>query len=151
MTKWHRNGEHPYGMVRWSDPTGNRMAACNGAGEINDLVELLDEYQLQVPNHFKKVWEFDTLEQADAFVAQMTEKKRVLDGHEYKKQCKDENGDKIKDKFEPILNARGKIEIVYCPVGEMVVKCVEQAARLMKSPVHITGAYLTGMNWATCH
>ncbi|URC22341.1 DNA polymerase [Serratia phage vB_SmaM-ChuuTotoro] len=110
-----------------------------------------DEYQLQVPNHFKKVWEFDTLEQADAFVAQMTEKKRVLDGHEYKKQCKDENGDKIKDKFEPILNARGKIEIGYCPVGEMVVKCVEQAARLMKSPVHITGAYLTGMNWGDCH
>ncbi|URC22860.1 DNA polymerase [Serratia phage vB_SmaM-Kashira] len=110
-----------------------------------------DEYQLQVPNSFKKVWEFDTLEQADAFVADMTSKKRVLDGHDYKKQCKDENGDKIKGKFDPILNARGKIEIGYCPVGEMVVKCVEQAARLMKSPVHITGAYLTGMNWGDCH
>lgn len=127
------------------------MATRNGVGEINELVKLLDEYQLEVPNSFKKVWEFNTLEEADAFVKQVTEKGRVLDGHDYKTQLKDENGDKIKDKFKPILNSRGKIEIGYCPVGEMVVKCVEQAARMMQSPVHITGAYLTGMSWGDCH
>lgn len=110
-----------------------------------------DEYQLEVPFSFKKVWEFNTIAEADAFVAQMESKGRVIDGHDYKKPKVDANGDKIKGEFDPILNANGKIQIIYCPVGEMVVKCVEQAAKMMKSPVHITGAYLTGMNWGDCH
>lgn len=110
-----------------------------------------DEYQLEVPNHFKKVWEFDTLEAADAFVAKCEADGLILDGHDYKDQVKDEEGNKVKGKFTPILNANGKIEIGYCPVGEMVVRCVEKAAQMMSSPVHITGAYLTGQNWADCH
>jgi hypothetical protein len=110
-----------------------------------------DEYQLEVPNHFKKVWKFRTLEEADAFVKECEAKKMVLDGHEYKKPVKDENGDKIKGQFKPILNADGLIEIGYCPVGEMVVRCVEKAAQMMNSPVFITGAYLCGSNWSDCH
>lgn len=120
-------------------------------GESNDLVKLLDEYQLQVPKKYLKKWEFDTLEEADAFVKACEEKGRVLDGHAYKDPVKDENGDKIKGQFTPVLNENGKIQIQYCPVGEMVVKCVEKAAKMMGSPVHITGAYLTGNNWAECH
>lgn len=124
------------------------MATRKGVGEINDLVKLLDEYQLQVPNKYKKVWEFSSLAEADKFVADCKAKKMVLDGHEYKKEVKDDAGNEI---IEPILNANGKIEIGYCPVGEMVVKCIEQAAKMMRSPVFITGAYLTGRNWAECH
>lgn len=127
------------------------MATRNGVGEINDLAKLLDEYQLQVPLKYLKKWEFDTLEEADAFVKEWEAKGRVFDGHEYKEAVKDEEGNKIKGQFTPILNENGKIQIQYCPVGEMVVKCVEKAARMMGSPVHITGAYLTGKSWADCH
>lgn len=127
------------------------MATRNGVGEINDLVKLLDEYQLQVPNKYLKKWEFDTWQDAEAFVKEGETKGRVFDGHEYKKAVLDENGDKIKGQFTPVLNENGKVQIQYCPVGEMVVKCVEKAARIMGSPVHITGAYLTGRSWADCH
>ena len=132
------------------------MATRNGVGESNDLVKLLDEYQLQVPLKYRKEWRFDTLEAATAFVDEMESKGRVLDGHDWRKVVKDENGDKMKDEngntvYEGIFGDDGKILIQYCPVGEMVVKCVEKAARMMGSPVHITGAYLTGYNWADCH
>lgn len=127
------------------------MATRNGVGESNDLVKLLDEYQLQVPKKYLKKWEFSTLEEADAFVADCKTKGIVLDGHDYKEALKDLEGNKIKGKFTPILNENGKIQIQYCPVGAMVVSCVEKAARMMGSPVLITGAYLTGNNWAQCH
>ncbi len=127
------------------------MATRHGVGERNDLVKLLDEYQLQVPVKYLQKWEFDTLQEAEKFVKEWEAKGRVFDGHEYKEAVKDEEGNKIKGQFTPILNENGKIQIQYCPVGEMVVKCVEKAARMMGSPVHITGAYLTGANWAECH
>ncbi|AFU63710.1 DNA-directed DNA polymerase [Salmonella phage GEC_vB_MG] len=132
------------------------MATRNGVGEINDLAKLLDEYQLQVPKKYLKKWEFDTLEDAKAFVKEWEAKGRVFDGHEWRKAVKDENGENVKDAegntvYEGVFGEDGKIHIQYCPVGEMVVKCVEKAARMMGSPVHITGAYLTGKNWAECH
>lgn len=122
-----------------------------GVGEHNELVKLLDEYQLQVPKKYLKKWEFNTLEEADAFVATCKAKGRVLDGHEYKTQVKDADGNKVKGQYTPVLNENGKVQLQYCPVGEMVVKCIEKAAKMMGSPVHITGAYLTGANWAQCH
>lgn len=127
------------------------MATRHGVGERNDLVKLLDEYQLQVPIKYLQKWEFDTLQEAEKFVKEWEAKGRVFDGHEYKEAVKDEEGNKIKGQFKPILNENGKIQIQYCPVGEMVVKCVEKAARMMGSPVMITGAYLTGRNWSDCH
>ena len=110
-----------------------------------------DEYQLQVPNKFKRIWEFNTIPEAEAFIAKMDADKRVLEGRDIKEPVKDANGDKVKGQFKPVLNANGKIQVTYCPVGEMVVKCVEKAASMMKSPVHITGAYLTGQSWGDCH
>ena len=127
------------------------MATRNGVGEHNDLVKLLDEYQLQVPKKYLQRWEFNTIEEADAFAADCEAKGRVLDGHPYKEPLKDMEGNKIKGQYVPVLNENGKLQIQYCPVGEMVVKCVEKAAKMMGSPVHITGAYLTGKNWAECH
>lgn len=127
------------------------MATRNGVGEINDLVKLLDEYQLQVPKKYLQKWEFDTIEEADAFVADCEAKGRVLDGHPYKEALKDMEGNKIKGQYVPVLNENGKLQVQYCPVGEMVVKCVEKAAKMMGSPVMITGAYLTGRNWSECH
>lgn len=110
-----------------------------------------DEYQLEVPEHFRKTWEFDTIEQADAFKAECEAKGMKIDGHPYKEAKKDADGNKIKGEFVPVLNENGKLQIQYCPVGEMVVRCVEQAAKMMQSPVFITGEYLTGRNWAECH
>lgn len=127
------------------------MATRHGVGESDDLVKLLDEYQLQVPLKYRQKWEFDTIAEADAFVASCEAKGRVLDGHPYKEPLKDMEGNKIKGQFVPVLNENGKIQVQYCPVGEMVVKCVEKAAKMMGSPVHITGAYLTGNNWSDCH
>lgn len=124
--------------------------------DVRRLIYYHDEYQLQVPKKYLKKWEFDTLEEATAFVKEWEAKGRVFDGHEWRKAVKDENGDKVKDAegntvYEGIFGEDGKIHIQYCPVGEMVVRCVEKAARIMGSPVHITGAYLTGANWAQCH
>lgn len=124
--------------------------------DVRRLIYYHDEYQLQVPKKYLKKWEFDTLEEATAFVKEWEAKGRVFDGHEWRKAVKDENGDKVKDAegntvYEGIFGEDGKIHIQYCPVGEMVVKCVEKAARIMGSPVHITGAYLTGRSWADCH
>lgn len=124
--------------------------------DVRRLIYYHDEYQLQVPKKYLKKWEFDTLEEATAFVKEWEAKGRVFDGHEWRKAVKDENGDKVKDAegntvYEGIFGDDGKIHIQYCPVGEMVVKCVEKAARIMGSPVHITGAYLTGRNWSDCH
>ncbi|UYL84800.1 hypothetical protein pEaSNUABM55_00002 [Erwinia phage pEa_SNUABM_55] len=119
--------------------------------DVRRIIYYHDEYQLQVPKKYLQKWEFDTLEEADAFAAACAAKGRVLDGHDYKEPLKDLEGNKIKGQFTPVLNENGKIQIQYCPVGEMVVKCVEKAAKMMGSPVHITGAYLTGNNWAECH
>lgn len=124
--------------------------------DVRRLIYYHDEYQLQVPEKYLKKWKFSTLEEATAFVEEWEAKGRVFDGHEWKKAVKDENGDKVKDAegntvYEGIFGDDGKIQIQYCPVGEMVVKCVEKAAKMMGSPVMITGAYLTGRNWSECH
>lgn len=124
--------------------------------DVRRLIYYHDEYQLQVPEKYLKKWKFDTLEEATAFVKEWEAKGRVFDGHEWRKAVKDENGEKVKDAegntvYEGIFGEDGKIQIQYCPVGEMVVKCVEKAAKMMGSPVHITGAYLTGRNWSECH
>lgn len=116
------------------------MATRQGVGESNDLVKLLDEYQLEVPHSFKKTWTFTEEEKAKAFVEECLKKRMVLDGH-----CVKEG------KFKCDPDENGVFTITYCPVGEMVVRCVEQAAKMMKSPVHITGEYLCGANWGECH
>ena len=99
-----------------------------------------DEYQLEVPHSFKKQWTFTKEAEAKAFVEACLSKKMVLDGH-----CVKEG------KFKCDPDENGVYTITYCPVGEMVVRCVEKAAQLMKSPVHITGEYLCGMTWGDCH
>lgn len=116
------------------------MATRNGVGGSNGPVKLLDEYQLEVPEKFKKVWKFDNEADAKAFVEACLAKKMVLDDH-----CVKEG------KFKCDPDENGIYTIIYCPVGEMVVRCVEQAAKMMKSPVHITGAYLTGYTWGDAH
>lgn len=116
------------------------MATRDGVGEINDLVKLLDEYQLEVPNKFKKEWKFTVEAEAKAFVEACLAKGMVMDGH-----CVKEG------KFKCDPDEKGVYTIIYCPVGEMVVKCVEQATRMMNAPLKITGEYLTGANWGECH
>lgn len=130
------------------------MATDSDVGEINDLVKLLDEYQLQVPLEYRKVWEFNTVQEAKHFLSENN--KKVFEDRPIESVRKDEKGNKLKDEegnviFDPVLNENGKIQIRYCPVGEMVVHCIEKAAKMMGSPVHITGGYLMGYNWAECH
>lgn len=124
--------------------------------DVRRIIYYHDEYQLQVPNKYRKTWYFDTIEETEAFLKKGKAEGRHFDGHKYKKAVLDAEGKEVKDAageviYEPILSENGKIKVMYCPVGEMVVKCVEKAAQMMNSPVHITGDYLTGQNWAQCH
>lgn len=116
------------------------MATRYGVGEINDLVKLLDEYQLEVPHKFKKAWKFTNEAQAKTFVEACLAKGMVMEG-----RCVKEG------KFKCDPDEDGIYNVVHCPVGQMVVKCVEKAAQMMNSPVHITGEYLTGSSWGECH
>lgn len=116
------------------------MATRNGVGGSNEPVKLLDEYQLEVPNHFKKEWKFTDEKVAEAFVDQCLAKGMVLDGH-----CVKEG------KFNCEPDENGVYTIIHCPVGQMVVKCVEKATEMMNAPLKITGEYLTGANWGQCH
>lgn len=116
----------------------------------------MDEYQLQVPLSFRKFYYFDTIEELDAFKAEQEAKGVIFDGHKYKKERRDENGEKMVDKdgnqlYDPILNEDGKLTLMYCPVGEMVVKCFWQASKMLGVPFQITGEYLTGRSWGECH
>jgi len=107
---------------------------------VRRIIYYHDEYQLEVPEKFRKVWKFKKEEEAKAFVEQCLAKGMVMDGH-----CVKEG------KFKCDPDEDGVYTIIHCPVGQMVVKCVEQATRMMKAPLKITGEYLTGANWGECH
>lgn len=107
---------------------------------VRRIIYYHDEYQLEVPNKFKKEWKFTVEAEAKAFVEACLAKGMVMDGH-----CVKEG------KFKCSPDENGVYTIVHCPVGQMVVKCVEQATRMMNAPLMITGEYLTGANWGECH
>lgn len=123
---------------------------------VRRIIYYHDEYQLQVPLSFRKFYYFDTIEALEAFKAEQEAKGVIFDGHKYKKERRDENGEKMVDKdgnqlYDPILNEDGKLTLMYCPVGEMVVKCFWQASKMLGVPFQITGEYLTGRSWGECH
>lgn len=123
---------------------------------VRRIIYYHDEYQLQVPLSFRKFYYFNTIEELEAFKAEQEAKGVIFDGHKYKKERRDENGEKMVDKdgnqlYDPILNEDGKLTLMYCPVGEMVVKCFWQASKMLGVPFQITGEYLTGESWGTCH
>lgn len=123
---------------------------------VRRIIYYHDEYQLQVPLNFRKTYYFITIEELEAFKAEQEAKGVIFDGHKYKKERRDENGEKMVDKdgnqlYDPILNEDGKLTLMYCPVGEMVVKCFWQASKMLGVPFQITGEYLTGRSWGECH
>lgn len=125
---------------------------------VRRIIYYHDEYQLQVPDtpKYKTVYTFDTIEELEAFKAEQEAKLHVFDGHKYKKARKDEDGNEVVDKdgntvYDPILNDDGKLELIWSPVGEMVVHCFWQASKMMGVPFQITGEYLCGRNWGDCH
>ena len=125
---------------------------------VRRIIYYHDEYQLQVPDtpKYKTVYTFDTIEELETFKAQQEAKLHVFDGHKYKKARKDEDGNEVVDKdgntvYDPILNDDGKLELIWSPVGEMVVHCFWQASKMMGVPFQITGEYLCGRNWGDCH
>lgn len=125
---------------------------------VRRIIYYHDEYQLQVPDtpKYKTVYTFDTIEELEAFKAEQESKLHVFDGHKYKKARKDENGNEVVDRdgntvYDPILNDDGKLELIWSPVGEMVVHCFWQASKMMGVPFQITGEYLCGRNWGDCH
>lgn len=118
----------------------------------------MDEYQYEIPDNglFKTVYEFDTLEELEKFKAEGEAKGRIFTGNKYKKARKDENGEEVVDSngktvYDPIINENGKCQLIHCKVGEMVVKCFHQAARIMKAPFQISGEGLVGYSWGECH
>ena len=125
---------------------------------VRRIIYYHDEYQLQVPDtpKYKTVYTFDTIEELETFKAKQAAKLHVFDGHKYKKARKDEDGNEVVDKdgntvYDPILNDDGKLELIWSPVGEMVVHCFWQASKMMGVPFQITGEYLCGRNWGDCH
>ena len=125
---------------------------------VRRIIYYHDEYQLQVPDtpKYKTVYTFDTIEELEAFKAEQEAKLHVFDGHKYKKARKDEDGNEVVDRdgntvYDPILNDDGKLELIWNPVGEMVVHCFWQASKMMGVPFQITGEYLCGSNWGDCH
>lgn len=100
-----------------------------------------DEIQCQVPESFKDVKVFSSVAAAQAYCELAVKKsKYVFDGHYFKEG---------KVVAEPDEN--GNVTIIRCPVGELLVRCVEKAAKLMALPVFITGEYLCGYSWADSH
>lgn len=125
---------------------------------VRRIIYYHDEYQLQVPDtpKYKTVYTFDTIEELEAFKAEQEAKLHVFDGHKYKKARKDEDGNEVVDRdgntvYDPILNDDGKLELIWSPVGEMVVHCFWQASKMIGVPFQITGEYLCGRNWGDCH
>lgn len=125
---------------------------------VRRIIYYHDEYQLQVPDtpKYKTVYTFDTIEELETFKSQQEAKLHVFDGHKYKKARKDEEGNEVVDSdgntvYDPILNDDGKLELIWSPVGEMVVHCFWQASKMMGVPFQITGEYLCGRNWGDCH
>ena len=125
---------------------------------VRRIIYYHDEYQLQVPDtpKYKTVYTFDTIEELETFKAKQEAKLHVFDGHKYKKARKDEDGNEVVDRdgntvYDPILNDDGKLELIWSPVGEMVVHCFWQASKMMGVPFQITGEYLCGRNWGDCH
>lgn len=125
---------------------------------VRRIIYYHDEYQLQVPDtpKYKTVYTFDTIEELEAFKAEQEAKLHVFDGHKYKKARKDEDGNEVVDRdgntvYDPILNDDGNLELIWSPVGEMVVHCFWQASKMMGVPFQITGEYLCGRNWGDCH
>lgn len=125
---------------------------------VRRIIYYHDEYQYEIPDNgmFKTVYEFDTLEELEKFKAEEEAKGRIFTGNKYKKARKDENGEEVVDSdgktvYDPIINENGKCQLIHCKVGEMVVKCFHQAARIMKAPFQITGEGLVGYSWGECH
>lgn len=125
---------------------------------VRRIIYYHDEYQYEIPDNgmFKTVYEFDTLKELEKFKAEEEAKGRIFTGNKYKKARKDENGEEVVDSdgktvYDPILNENGKCQLIHCKVGEMVVKCFHQAARIMKAPFQISGEGLVGYSWGECH
>lgn len=45
----------------------------------------------------------------------------------------------------------GSIGRCYCRAGELMVQCIEDAYKQLDFHVPITGEYLIGTDWASCH
>lgn len=125
---------------------------------VRRIIYYHDEYQYEIPDNgmFKTVYEFDTLEELEKFKAEEEAKGRIFTGNKYKKARKDENGEEVVDSdgktvYDPIINENGKCQLIHCKVGEMVVKCFHQAARIMRAPFQISGEGLVGYSWGECH
>lgn len=125
---------------------------------VRRIIYYHDEFQYEIPDNgmFKTVYEFDTLEELEKFKAEEEAKGRIFTGNKYKKARKDENGEEVVDSngktvYDPIINENGKCQLIHCKVGEMVVKCFHQAARIMKAPFQISGEGLVGYSWGECH
>ena len=97
---------------------------------VRRVIYYHDEYQIQVPKSFVNLVECSGKEEAQSLTI---------------------DGKKMAGKPKQI---DGKWYAVHSPVGELMVKCVEQAAKLMLLPVHITGEYLVGLpseGWSGTH
>lgn len=109
--------------------------------DVRRIIYYHDELQVEVPEKFKDLRYFDTKEEAQRYAEEKVKEGYIFDGHYYKAGA---------IVSEPVAG-NGKFPLLRCPVGELAVKCVERACKMMKLPVKITGEYLTGYSWADAH
>ena len=138
-----------------------------------------DEYQLQAPDKLVRWKRFDTGFSDPLFVERILKdvdksKKAKAKGKPYKtaKEMLKEYSISM-DNLKKIIKARedaenldggnfvlsgntrvmedGTIGRCYCRAGELMVQCIEDAYKELKFKVPITGEYLVGTDWASCH
>jgi hypothetical protein len=138
-----------------------------------------DEYQLQCPDGLVRWKRFDTGFSDPTLVTRILgdvdkSKKAKSKGKPYKtaKEMLEEYGISMEElkgiikarenaenldggKFKLSGNTRvledGSIGRCYCRVGELMVQCIEDAYKQLDFHVPITGEYLIGTDWASCH
>lgn len=107
---------------------------------VRRIIYYHDEFQLEVPEKYKEVRYYTSLEEAQRYVTLEIKAGKVFEGHTVKE-----------GKVICEADSQGRYMVSYCPVGEMVVRSIEKAAKVMKAPVFITGEYLCGYSWGGCH
>ena len=109
-----------------SDLIGNYVAASNVAGQINDLLELLDEAQSELSKDLVKFKMFATESEAK----------------EFKKENKD---------WSDVAHTDKGYYCAYSVPCILATQSVKEAGEYYKLNVELTAGYIVHRNWFGCH
>lgn len=136
-------------------------------------MNIMDEYQLEVPRTCVRLKEFSTGFEIphDALATIKTGSKKgdaeqfIMDTYDFSrdqvqellgvtKECKDYmksfEGGKFTLAGKPYIEGN-TMNAAYCRAGELLISSIEESSKSLGSPVVITGEYLMGTSWAGSH